>query len=337
MAKKWISKISEQKMGFEDIPICRPNFIFFDFDGLKPNSAYWVYFNGIEVTKYTNTSYTMEDWHSAGKNSKLRSPGESYVKSNAFPTKLGGPTGTPLYSDATGSLEGVFYLQSNEDLSFPVGKLELAVLDISVYDITKSLSAARAMYTADGQYKNYKLVDNGYYKTYSSNNKDPNKSASQILLETSGPTLDLPGNWLERTLGYGVGGDYMASTGDYKGYTDAERKSDSKGTGANSNTGDGCFLTTAIVDRRGEADDGPTLSILRDFRDTYMKDMLEDIKEYYDVAPKIVAAIPKDHSRWAWIENEIDGCVSHIKNKKLEEAYSKYENMVSTLKSEWVN
>ena len=31
-----------------------------------------------------------------------------------------------------------------------------------------------------------------------------------------------------------------------------------------------CFLTTAISEQRGEADDGPTLTALRHFRDHYM-------------------------------------------------------------------
>ena len=42
------------------------------------------------------------------------------------------------------------------------------------------------------------------------------------------------------------------------------------GGGDGGGDGGGCFLTTAVVERRGEADDGPTLTVLRRFRDGYM-------------------------------------------------------------------
>lgn len=54
-----------------------------------------------------------------------------------------------------------------------------------------------------------------------------------------------------------------------------------------------CFLTTATVEHMGEADDGETLTTLRQFRDTYMStpEFKPQIKWYYDNAPKIVEAI----------------------------------------------
>ena len=60
----------------------------------------------------------------------------------------------------------------------------------------------------------------------------------------------------------------------------------SVGTGAGNGGGDGggCFLTAAVAERRGEADDGPTLTALRAFRDGYMMQTPERralVEEYY--------------------------------------------------------
>ena len=98
----------------------------------------------------------------------------------------------------------------------------------------------------------------------------------------------------------------------------------------------GCFLTTAIVEHRGEADNGPTLTKLRHFRDTYLSQYPEEIKKYYKVAPKIVAAIPKDNPTWDWVGTQIDSAVQHIDNNMLAKAHKVYKNMVLELETNWL-
>lgn len=256
MSKEWISNIEEQDMGFEAIPVCRPRFIFFDFDGLKPDTAYWVFFNQVDVTNYVNTTYNLNSLQTADRKSPLRDPGEKYKNATGFPADLGGPTGTPLYSDSTGSLEGAFFLQSNDSLSFPAGKLQLSVMDISVFNPEKALSHATVVYTADGQYNNYTEVDNGYWKNIpakktkktkssgGSSSSSKSSSSKSKITPPSGSSVDLPGNAISRLLGIGEGGDYMKGKGKYKGTTDADRKKDKAGSGKNSNTGDGCVIAT---------------------------------------------------------------------------------------------
>ena len=117
--------------------------------------------------------------------------------------------------------------------------------------------------------------------------------------------------------------------------------SDSGGSsgGSSGGGGGGCFLTTAIVGQRGEADDGPTLSKLRNFRDTYMAanpDMVADIVHYYDVAPQLVATIPLGHTDWVWIESQWDQAVHHIDADELDEAYNVYRAMVEQLMADWI-
>ena len=53
----------------------------------------------------------------------------------------------------------------------------------------------------------------------------------------------------------------------------------------------GCFLTSACVEAKGLPDDCRELTVLRNFRDTYLKasaDGQRDVCEYYHVAPMIV-------------------------------------------------
>ena len=74
------------------------------------------------------------------------------------------------------------------------------------------------------------------------------------------------------------------------------------GGGGDGGGGDGgCFLTTAVVELRGETEGGPTLTALRAFRDGYMTRTAERralVEEYYAVAPTIVAAISAGHAEW---------------------------------------
>ena len=120
----------------------------------------------------------------------------------------------------------------------------------------------------------------------------------------------------------------------------AEWEASSKATdGSHSGATDGdsgCFLTTAIVEHRGEADDGPTLTKLRNFRDTYLADYPEEVKKYYQVAPKIVAAIPKDNPTWDWVGKQIDSAIEHIDNNMLDKAHQTYKSMVLELETNWL-
>ena len=136
----------------------------------------------------------------------------------------------------------------------------------------------------------------------------------------------------------GAVGDFFGGIGDALGITDYSGSSsdDSASSGDSGGGGSVCFLTTAIVERRGEADDGPTLTKLRNFRDTYMATMPELVEEYYIVAPKIVASIPKDHSDWNWVGEQIDISVSHIDKGDLDSAFKTYKGMVERLKHEWL-
>ncbi|MDD9990710.1 MAG: hypothetical protein OXP75_02830 [Rhodospirillales bacterium] len=108
------------------------------------------------------------------------------------------------------------------------------------------------------------------------------------------------------------------------------------GDGAGGNGG--CFLTTAVTERRGEPDDGPTLTLLRAFRDGYMTGTPERralVAEYYAIAPKLVAAIPAGHAEWERIALAVDLAADAIADGAGDEAFAVYVELVRRLREDW--
>ena len=109
--------------------------------------------------------------------------------------------------------------------------------------------------------------------------------------------------------------------------------------GDDSGGGGGCFLTTAVVAMRSEADNGPTLTTLRDFRDGWLASTPEGhvlIAEYYVLAPRIASAIPEGHVEWSWIADQIDAARNAIHLGQPAEALAIYTSMVRTLQNKWL-
>ena len=115
---------------------------------------------------------------------------------------------------------------------------------------------------------------------------------------------------------------------------------DGPGSGGPGNGGGGCFLTEAVVDHRGlEADDGPTLTALRAFRDGYMQETPERralVERYYEIAPRIVAAIPEGHADWTWIGERVDVAAALIDAGDGDMAFGIYVDMVRHLERHWL-
>ena len=114
---------------------------------------------------------------------------------------------------------------------------------------------------------------------------------------------------------------------------------DSSGNGGgNGGASGGCFLTTAVVERRGEPDDGPTLRLLREFRDGYMMRTPERralVEEYYAIAPELVAAIPADDPEWERIAVAVGFAADAIELGAEDEAFDTYVQLVRRLKEDW--
>ena len=148
----------------------------------------------------------------------------------------------------------------------------------------------------------------------------------------SGPGTGAPGND-----GCGVGAPGVGTPG-VGTPGDGTCGGDGSG-GGNGGGGGGCFLTTAVAALRGEADDGPTLTVLRAFRDGYMARTAERralVAEYYALAPGIVAAIPAGHADWHWIAARIDTAVASVAEGDEDGAFAIYAAMVRRLKERWL-
>lgn len=188
-----VTEQREKFLGFDEITSIRPNLVYFEFTGLRPSTPHWFFFDGVEVTKWINTSYTFADYNDNARNSKLRNPGDAYVNATAFPDQLGGPTASsgPINSDATGKIEGMFYIQSNATTSFPTGTRILNVIDVSVLNKENSLSFAAAEYKAVGEYELFYEYDYTYTETYSEW-QDPPKPVTPVQNGSNNDDDDTP-------------------------------------------------------------------------------------------------------------------------------------------------
>lgn len=100
-----------------------------------------------------------------------------------------------------------------------------------------------------------------------------------------------------------------------------------------------CYITTAVCETFGKADDCYELTALRDYRDHYLASLPNGnalIQEYYDVAPTIVKHISQlenaaeiYHSIW---ETYLNPCLSMIEHQEMEQCRELYQEMVYTLR-----
>lgn len=104
-----------------------------------------------------------------------------------------------------------------------------------------------------------------------------------------------------------------------------------------------CFLTTACVVAKNLPDGCYELKTLRGFRDSYIKGLPngeEIIKEYYDIAPKIIDAIEKEPNADCifrkLFEELVQPCVHYIEQRQNEMAYALYEKTVLKLKEKYL-
>jgi hypothetical protein len=103
-----------------------------------------------------------------------------------------------------------------------------------------------------------------------------------------------------------------------------------------------CYITTAVCESFGRADDCYELTLLRDYRDTYLAASPEGeamIREYYDVAPSIVKHIGQQESpraiyRSIWDEY-LAPCITMIEQGQKEECAQLYREMVYDLKDRY--
>ena len=104
-----------------------------------------------------------------------------------------------------------------------------------------------------------------------------------------------------------------------------------------------CYITTAVCESQGNADDCYELELLRDYRDHYLLSSPEGealVKEYYNIAPTIVSRIGRSEAPGQVYEeiwqNYLAPCVGLIEAGKPEACREKYMAMVYELKGRYM-
>ena len=105
-----------------------------------------------------------------------------------------------------------------------------------------------------------------------------------------------------------------------------------------------CFITTATCVHEGKPDDCAELTAFRAFRDGWLRAQPEGealIREYYDIAPAIVACVEYcddpdaryDEIRRRWLEP----CYRALQERRPAECLAAYRDMVSVLKEKYLH
>lgn len=122
------------------IPFMRSRKIFFRAQGLKPNTRHYPFFGNKSVASFvkqetfTRSSASNVDF-SSGYNNITQHPN--------------GPTST-LLTDASGKLEGSFFLPNTNTINFPTGDKTFTLIDITVNNEEDCTSLAASKYYAQG-------------------------------------------------------------------------------------------------------------------------------------------------------------------------------------------
>ncbi len=126
---------------------------------------------------------------------------------------------------------------------------------------------------------------------------------------------------------------------DYSEYEHNRNSSSNQSSGSS-----GCFITTAVCDFYGKADDCYELMTLREFRDNWLakqSDGMHLIQEYYLNAPGLVEAMKTsrryEHYCMILMNDYINPCVSLINQERYEECKKTYISGIDYLEKELKN
>ena len=104
----------------------------------------------------------------------------------------------------------------------------------------------------------------------------------------------------------------------------------------------GCYLTSACIEAQGLPDNCEELTVLRNFRDNWLKKQpggLAEIAEYYAIAPGIVTKINQQSgAKEIWhelYETLVVPCVRLIQAGKMDEAHRRYQKTAWALESQY--
>ena len=131
--------VGDREVSLTSIPFMRPRLIFFRAEGLRGNTRYFPFFDGVKVDDYVNTT-----------GSFTNVAGQTYVGNQYRGTTIHPSGSTTIVTDTNGKVEGSFLLPNNDSLRFRSGDREFKLLDISIDDQSSATSRASAIFTSRG-------------------------------------------------------------------------------------------------------------------------------------------------------------------------------------------
>ena len=131
--------VGDREVSLTAIPFMRPRLIFFRAEGLRGNTQYFPFFDGIKVDDYVNTTVSFTNV-----------AGQTYTGNQYRGTTVHPSGSTTIVTDANGKVDGSFLLPNNDSLRFRSGEKEFKLLDISVDDQSSATSRATAIFTSRG-------------------------------------------------------------------------------------------------------------------------------------------------------------------------------------------
>lgn len=122
------------------IPFMRSRKIFFRAQGLRPNTRYFPYFGGTDISDFAREETTFSTFAD-----------RTDDNSNIFMNQTAHPDGSSnLVSDASGEIIGSFIIPNTPTLKFRAPNQEFKLLDISGGVDDNAISQARTLFTARG-------------------------------------------------------------------------------------------------------------------------------------------------------------------------------------------
>lgn len=134
--------IGNKSLSLTFLPWIRSRKIFFKAEGLRPNTRYFPFFNGVRVDDFCRLETFERYANSTNGGWKW---GDQYRLSASHPEGSAN-----LISDTNGTIAGSFFIPSGPTNRFPTGTRQFKLLDISVDDDETALSRAITNYTAQG-------------------------------------------------------------------------------------------------------------------------------------------------------------------------------------------
>jgi hypothetical protein len=128
----------------------RGRFIFFKAQGLRPNTRYFGFYDGVNISSWIQSGPgKFQYFASLSSGSPYLDPGNRYDNASSFP--IGGPT-AQIFSDASGVLEGIFFVPPGR---FLTGTRQFVLIDISKLDKNEATSYVETSFISAGTLKTY--------------------------------------------------------------------------------------------------------------------------------------------------------------------------------------